>query len=94
MKVVAAVVCVVDSLSSSKYGSLALVELGRKHVTMEGFLPDYFDVFTRAVMAVWRQELRDACTPEVADAWHTLFVYIIEQLKVGYEDELRARHLI
>jgi len=37
-------------------------------------------VFTRAVVYVWQQELRDAFTPEVSDAWRSLFAYIIGQL--------------
>lgn len=94
MSVITGVVKAVDELSSARMGCPALVELGRKHVTIEGFLPDYFDVFIRAITEVWRQELRDACTQEVADAWRELFEYIIEQLKVGYEDEYRSRHVI
>jgi len=94
MSVISAVVVQVDDLSSARSGSPALVDLGRRHVTIEGFLPDYFDVFTRAVTGVWQQELREACTPEVLEAWRALFIYIIQQIKVGYEDEMRARNLL
>jgi len=89
MRVITIVVGAVDYLRSGPGGSPALYELGRRHVTIEGFLPDYFDVFTRAVIYVWQQELRELFTSEVADAWRTLFVYIIDQLKEGYEDEWR-----
>jgi hemoglobin-like flavoprotein len=94
MSVVVGVVESMDSLSSAICGCPGLVELGRKHVTIKGFLPDYFDVFTRAVLSVWRQELRDSYTTAVGDAWAALFGYIINQLKNGYEDEMRVRQLI
>jgi len=90
MRVIAAVVTSVDQLRAGRGASPALYELGRRHVNIEGFLPDYFDVFTRAVVYVWQQELRDAFAPDVADAWRALFAYIIGQLKDGYEDEWRA----
>ena len=90
MRVISVVVGAVDQVRAGPGGSPALYELGRRHVTIEGFLPDYFDVFTRAVVYVWQQELREAFTPDVADAWRTLFSYIIDQLKYGYEDEWRA----
>jgi len=91
-KVIAAVVEVVDDLSSEN--SPALTELGRKHVTMEGFMGNYFHVFTQAVMSVWTQELGESCTPVVAEAWRTLFEYIIKQLEDGYNAEMRARGLL
>ena len=90
MQVIILVVNAVDHLRVGANGSPALYELGRRHVTIEGFLPDYFDVFTRAVIYVWQQELRESFTPDVAEAWRTLFAYIIGQLKDGYEDEWRA----
>jgi len=90
MRVIAIVVSAVDFLRSGQRSSPALYELGRRHVTIEGFLPDYFDVFTRAVIYVWQQELRELFTSDVADAWRTLFAYIIGQLRDGYEDEWRA----
>ena len=90
MKVIGIVVHAVDRLRSGRGGSPALYELGRRHVFIEGFLPDYFDAFTRAVIYVWQQELREAFSSDVADAWRALFAYIIEQLKDGYEDDWRA----
>jgi len=87
MRVIAFVVGAVDRLRGGRSGSPALYELGRRHVTIEGFLPDYFDVFTRAVIYVWQQELREQFSADVDDAWRTLFAYIIGQLKDGYEDE-------
>jgi len=90
MRVIAIVVNAVDRLRSGHGGSPALYELGRRHVTIEGFLPDYFDVFTRAVIYVWQQELREQFTPGADDAWRALFAYIIGQLKDGYETEWRA----
>ena len=90
MRVIAIVVNAVDRLRNEPGGSPALYELGRRHVTIEGFLPDYFDVFTRAVIYVWQQELRELFSSDVAEAWRTLFAYIIGQLRDGYEDEWRA----
>ena len=90
MRVIAIVVNAVDRLRNEQGGSPALYELGRRHVTIEGFLPDYFDVFTRAVIYVWQQELRELFSSDVAEAWRTLFAYIIGQLRDGYEDEWRA----
>jgi len=52
MSVISAVVVQVDDLSSARSGSPALVDLGKRHVTIEDFLPDYFDVITRAVPGV------------------------------------------
>jgi len=90
MRVIAIVVNTVDYLRCGRGGSPALYELGRRHVTIEGFLPDYFDVFTRAVVYVWQQELRELFTADVAEAWRMLFAYVIGQLRDGYEDEWRA----
>ena len=90
MHVISVVVNAVDQLRTGTGSSPALYELGRRHVNIEGFLPDYFDVFTRAVIYVWNQELRESFSPDVADAWRTLFAYIIGQLKEGYEAEWRA----
>ena len=90
MRVIAIVVNAVERLRSGLGGSPALYELGRRHVTIEGFLPDYFDVFTRAVIYVWQQELREMFSSDVAEAWRLLFAYIIGQLRDGYEEEWRA----
>ena len=90
MRVISIVVNAVERLRSGPGGSPALYELGRRHVTIEGFLPDYFDVFTRAVIYVWQQELREMFSSDVADAWRLLFAYIIGQLRDGYEEEWRA----
>jgi len=92
-KEIAAVVEVVDDLSSEN--SPALTELGRKHVTkIEGFMGNYLPVVTQAVMSVWTQELGESCTPVVANAWRTLFEYIIKHLEDGYNAEMRARGLL
>jgi len=44
MRVIAIVVNAVDRLRSGHGGSPALYELGRRHVTIEGFLPDRVDI--------------------------------------------------
>ena len=89
--IIASVVEAVDDLSSGRFGSPALTQLGRKHVKMEGFIGNYFHVFTQAVMSVWLQELGPSCTPVTADAWRTLFEYIIRQLEDGYNHEKESR---
>jgi hypothetical protein len=91
MRIIVAVVGEVDRLSSARLGSPALVELGRKHVTMEGFMSNYFTVFVQAATSVWLQELGDVCSPEAGNAWRTLFEYIIGQLLDGYEDEMMVQ---
>lgn len=84
--------CVVNGLDFSKSRSAErLVKLGRRHVTIEGFLPDYFDVFTRAIISVWKQELKDDYTEETAESWCLLFAFIIDNLKIGYEAEFKLR---
>ena len=91
--IIASVVEAVDSLSSAPYGSPALTELGRKHVTMDGFIGNYFQVFTQAVVVVWMKELGPACSPAMAEAWKTLFEYIIKNLEDGYNREKESRGL-
>jgi hypothetical protein len=91
MRIIIEVVAVVDQLSSARLGSPALVELGRKHVTMEGFMSNYFTVFVQAATSVWLQELGDDCTTEMGNAWRTFFEYIIGQLLEGYQDEMMVR---
>ena len=83
---------VVDSLDYMRsHCAPRLIELGRMHVVIEGFLPDYFDVFTRAIIGVWRQELKEAYTADVSDAWKALFDFIIDHLKDGYNEEFRIK---
>ncbi|ESO05737.1 hypothetical protein HELRODRAFT_171404 [Helobdella robusta] len=83
--------CVVDRLDYlQEECAQPLIELGKKHVSIEGFLPDYYDVYIRAIISIWKQELKDVYTNELSEAWHKVLVYIVSKLKEGYETEWKV----
>lgn len=62
-----------------------LVGLGRQHVEFGGFKPEYWDVFTEAMIFVWEKELGDNFDGRCKIAWRKIFEFIMEQLKDGYK---------
>uniref|UniRef100_A0A8W8LVS6 Globin domain-containing protein n=1 Tax=Magallana gigas TaxID=29159 RepID=A0A8W8LVS6_MAGGI len=62
-----------------------------------GFKPEYWDVFTEAMLYVWEKELGDLFDDNCRNAWTKVFEFIMEQLKVGYSqaiDEEAGKHMI
>jgi len=55
------------------------------------YLQDYFDVFVRAIVTVWGQNLKKMDTDETAEAWRVVFAFIIDRLKDGYHAECSDR---
>ena len=58
---------------------------GATHVDRDGFSEQFFDVVVKPLICVWQNELKATFTPEVKDAWQTLFKYITQKSKEGYE---------
>lgn len=74
-----------------------LIGLGKQHVEFGGFKPEYWDVFTEAMLYVWEKELGDVFDDKCRNAWTKVFEFIMEQLKVGYSqamDEEAGKHMI
>nr|XP_034307779.1 non-symbiotic hemoglobin 0-like [Crassostrea gigas] len=74
-----------------------LIGLGKQHVEFGGFKPEYWDVFTEAMLYVWEKELGDLFDDNCRNAWTKVFEFIMEQLKVGYSqaiDEEAGKHMI
>ena len=72
----------IDDLETSM--SKSLVSLGKQHVSFTGFKPIYFEAFYDAISSVWRDVLGSDFTPESAEAWCHVMVFILETLKKGY----------
>ena len=80
-----AVGAVVDNLDDPDTAlSPLLLDLGRNHVSFEGFEPAYWDVFREALTHVWKEQLRHRFTPEANEAWQSVFMFIQYKLKEGY----------
>lgn len=69
-----------------------LIGLGKQHIKFGGFKPEYWDVFTEAMLFVWENELGEEFDDKYRYAWTKVFEFIMEQLKDGYrlgeEEEL------
>ena len=63
-----------------------LMELGRIHFQIDGFIQSYWTLFLEAVMYVWRQEMRVKCTPAVTKAWTALLCFMVAKMKEGYHE--------
>ena len=83
-----AVGAVVDNINDPETAlSPVLIGLGKNHTSFEGFKPEYFGAFTEAMQYVWRTELKVKYTPEVAETWDMVFIFIMQTLKEGYVRE-------
>ncbi|XP_045191263.1 globin D, coelomic-like [Mercenaria mercenaria] len=61
-----------------------LFVLGQKHKGSHEFKSEYFEVFYKALMWRWGLCMGDNFTPEVADTWSHVFLYMLEKLKEGF----------
>lgn len=59
------------------------ISLGKHHLKFDGLKDEYFDVFSGAMMYVWRESFGDGFTPEIRTAWSRLFDFILQHLKLG-----------
>lgn len=75
---------VVDHLEDLESLKPLLHDLGERHTRFHGFTPIYFHSFSEAMCHVWQQELGERYTEEVAQAWQTVFAFIMDTLKEGY----------
>ena len=75
-------------LLDTKVGPHMMV-VGASRVHMEGFTVRHFEVLVKPLMSVWQNELKDNFTPEVKHAWQTLFEYITQKSKEGYENAVK-----
>ena len=78
----------VDSLDDIDDDNNALCKflftLGQQHQKFSGFKPEYFEIFYEALMCQWERCMGEGFTPEVANAWSHLFVFLMEKLKEGF----------
>ena len=85
-----AVGAVIDNIDNYEQAlSPLLNSLGRQHIHYRGFKYNYFDEFEEAMIHVWSEDLGAKFTPEARDTWHQVFGFIMEELKMGYQDALR-----
>ena len=75
-----------------------LYNLGKTHAVHVGFKPEYFLLYRSSITYVFQQELGQAFTDEVAEAWAELLLFITTKLKEGYEkgqsDQKQAEQVI
>ena len=62
-----------------------IVALGKQHIKFQGFQPVYFEIFCDAISTVWRKVLGVRFTPACAEAWKHVLVFIMDNLKQGYQ---------
>ena len=79
-----AVGAAVENMDSPENLAPLLITLGRKHVEFPGFTGGFFEAFTEGMMFVWKEELGETFTPEVATVWKSLFDFIMSRLREGY----------
>ncbi len=82
MNSVGAVVDNLDNLSETL--KPLLTELGMNHVNFQGFEPEYFNVFFKAMNQVWAEDLGSKFTAEAQEAWTLVFSFIMDNLKLGF----------
>ena len=63
--------------------------VGASQVDEDGFTVRNFEVLVKPLMSVWQNELKENFTQEVKHAWQTLFRYITEKSKEGYENAVK-----
>lgn len=79
----------VDHLQTE--GDPYVLAIGADHRDRAGFSVRYFDVFVKSLMFVWQQELKDDFPPETRDAWQTLFEYMAQKTKAGYDIAMKGK---
>ena len=79
----------VDHLQTE--GDPYVLAIGADHRDRDGFSVRYFDVFVKSLMFVWQQELKEDFTPETRDAWETLFEYMAQKTKAGYDIAMKGK---
>lgn len=84
MQAVGAAVENVHSTDLDKDVAPILETLGGRHIGFNGFDIDYIDVFKRALLEVWEEELGNEFTPECQRAWSKVFMYVTEKFRTGY----------
>lgn len=85
MQAIGAAVDNLDDLDGAL--SPILLDLGARHYTKKGFGLQYFEVFTKALLVVWNEQLGEDFTPEVKAAWEKTFIFILMNLRDGYQLE-------
>ena len=66
-----------------------MLDLGASNAGEDGVTESFFDVLVKPLMSVWQNELKENFTPEVKHAWQTLFEYITQKSKEGYENAVK-----
>ena len=67
-----------------------LVSLGRRHLTIPGFRPEYLKTFETAMMDVWSEELGKKYFCKNAQiAWQKVFHLIANSLQEGYRSGVK-----
>ncbi|ELT94578.1 hypothetical protein CAPTEDRAFT_144794, partial [Capitella teleta] len=67
------------------------VNLGKRHIHLKSLEPDFFRVFSGALMYVWRSTIGpDLFTAEVRGAWCKLFEFMLQHLAHGYNQAKQA----
>ena len=64
-----------------------LIALGQQPCKLDGFYLEQLESFKTSVLFVWRQELQDDFSPDVAKAWFTDLNFI--NIKLGEDRQQR-----
>lgn len=75
----------VDNLEDPHEVDEALLLLGAKHATFNGYHPEYFISFGKCMLDAWEMELGEEFIAEVRESWRLLFDYIMTRMKQGFE---------
>ena len=63
----------------------ALMMLGAKHASLDGFKSDYLGVFTKCMLQLLESVIGEEFIPEIKESWTAMFSYIARYMSQGSE---------
>ena len=63
----------------------ALMMLGAKHASLDGFKSDYLGVFTKCMLQLLEAVIGEEFIPEIKESWTAMFSYIARYMAQGSE---------
>lgn len=78
-----AVGATVDNIDSLDRISSVFYDLGKQHCGINGFDPEYFNLFFEALMSVWKEKLEGRFVGDIETGWRSVFLFLLWKLRDG-----------
>ena len=65
-----------------------MMAVGAYHEERSPAMVQHFDSMVKSFLFVWQKELKDGFTTETKHAWETLFGYMVQNVKDGYNNSI------